>query len=290
MRAVEGTLLRRGIPYRFYGGQKLLESAHIRDVLSALRVVANPLDTLAWMRLLTLFPGIGDVKATSLMTNQVEAAKEQGSLNFAALPGPVRTVLQAVSVANHDVQAAVQAAVTGLAPLLEHRYRTQGWEQRMNDFPMLVDLAAGHSSILGFIEQYLIDPLEVTELRGSPSEDAVTVVTIHSAKGMEADNVFIANAGPGQFPGLRSVEEGTVEEEGRVLYVALTRARRRLFLTRVARSNFVEAVSDVEDLYFLADTPDSLWSRHSHIATIGSIDGSPVPMPSLSPIDLSVEL
>lgn len=111
MRAVEGTLLRRGIPYRFYGGQKLLESAHIRDVLSALRVVANPLDTLAWMRLLTLFPGIGDVKATSLMTNQVEAAKEQGSLNFAALPGPVRTVLQAVSVANHDVQAAVQAAV-----------------------------------------------------------------------------------------------------------------------------------------------------------------------------------
>lgn len=290
VRAVEGALLRREIPYVFFGGQKLLESAHIRDVLSALRVVANPLDTLGWMRLLTLFRGIGDVKATELMTYQVEVAKEQGSSDYAALPEQVRRVVQAVSDARGDVRAAVRVAFRGLQSSLEHRYRNRGWDRRKIDFPTLEDLAAGHSSILGFIEQYLIDPLEVTALCGKPSEDAVTVATIHSAKGMEADNVFIVNAGPGNFPSPRSLEEGTEEEERRVLYVALTRARHRLFLTRNARSSFVVSASEADDLYFLAETPERLWRRCSHVSTVGSVDGSPVPMPQLSPIDLSVQL
>lgn len=289
-RPIEGALLRRGIPYRFYGGSRLMESAHIRDVLSALRVVANPLDTIGWMRLLTLFPGIGNVKATAFMTRQIELVKEQGDSDFDELPESIRAVLHAVEDVSGDVSAAVQEAVSGLEPVLARRYMTQGWDRRVHDFPILKDLAGGHSSILGFIEQYLIDPVEVVEIKSRQYEDVVTVATIHSAKGMEADNVFVVNAGPGQFPSARSVENNTVEEERRVLYVALTRARKRLILSRTARSNFVSGRPEVDDLYFLADTPEELWSRHSHIGIAAETFHLASAIPPLSAIDLSVQL
>lgn len=292
-KSIEASLLRRNIPYQFYGGQKLLESAHIKDLLSALRITANPFDTIGWLRFLTLYPGIGDVKAGKLLEQELIALEQSGEVDYDFLPQEAAQVLKDIKVHEQDVPEAINAAIGRLAPVLKEKYSHNGWDRRAHDFPVLSDLARGNTSILGFIEQYNIDPIYSTELTGQPTEDAVRVATIHSAKGMEADNVFVVQTGPGQYPTARSLTEGSVEEERRALYVAMTRARKRLALTRVERSSFVAGPSSEDEaaaLYFLVDVPKELWEHHGR--SIPSLadelafkDGFPP-----NPIDLGVKL
>lgn len=292
-RATEGALLRRNIPYRFYGGAKLLESAHIRDLLSVLRVIANPFDTLAWMRWLTLYPKIGDVTASKITEQQTESVRGSGLIDTKILPPTGSDLLEDLRPRESDVSATIEVALEHLRPLLAQKYAKNGWDHRQLDYPVLQELARDHTSILSFIEQYLIDPLSITELQSKPVEDAVIVATIHSAKGMEADNVFLVNAGPGQYPNSRSIEEGTVEEERRVLYVALTRARDRLAITRLARSRFTQAKntsSEEGQAYFFADLPDEFYEFNSRINIPRTLDMNSAPIQDLPEVDLDVKL
>lgn len=291
-RFMEQALLRRNIPYRFYGGQKLLETAHIRDVLAALRVVANPYDNLAWLRLLMLYPTVGEVTATKTLEIQLAHYPENACFDYAALPRAAAELLREMSGAANDVPAALEIAIEHLQPVLEKKYQNQNWGRRQPDLRLLLELAEGHSSIAGFVEQYLLDPISTTELTGEPTLDAVSVATIHSAKGMEANNVFILNAGPGQFPWARAENDDDVEEERRVLYVALTRAKNRLVLTRLARSGFVDSYSgeksnEMLESYFFAEVPDSLWNQVELPVIAQPLPPAHINLPK---VDLSVDI
>jgi DNA helicase-2/ATP-dependent DNA helicase PcrA len=235
-KAVETTLLARNIPYRFIGGTALLESAHIRDLLSLLRIVANPLDELAWMRYLTLWPKIGDVSANRVM-DQFPTTGEADAFvsalnNDDKLPDNCKIAFtDVISLANNP-SAAYIAAKQALWPILEHAY-AKDWDRRRGDFDLVERLIKRHTSILAFIEEYLLDPVSSSSVKRLENEDMVSIITIHSAKGTEKPVCYVINVSPGSFPSLYSLgNTDEVEEERRVLYVALTRAQDELILSR----------------------------------------------------------
>jgi DNA helicase-2/ATP-dependent DNA helicase PcrA len=163
--------------------------------------------------------------------------------------------------------------------MLEGRYADKHWDARKRDFDSLVTLAEGRSSITEFVEEYLIDPIHVSQI-GPSESDCVIISTIHSAKGLEAKRVFVSGVHPGNYPHERSVGRlADIEEERRVLYVALTRAKDHLILTGQLRSSAVYGALPASDgsggedndliddanyaslLFFLAEVPKKLVLR-----------------------------
>jgi DNA helicase II / ATP-dependent DNA helicase PcrA len=235
-RAVETTLLARNIPYRFIGGTALFNTAHIRDLLSLLRIVANPLDELAWIRFLTLWPKVGDVTANRVIeqlpsTGEILAFVDVLNEND-NLPAECKLAFISVAEQADNPGEAYIAAKQALGPILEHAY-TKDWDKRRGDLDLVEKLVKQHTSILAFIEEYLLDPVYSSAIGRLENEDVVDIVTIHSAKGTEKPVCYIINVSPGSFPPSRTIENSDeVEEERRVLYVALTRAQDELILTR----------------------------------------------------------
>ncbi|AZQ77869.1 ATP-dependent helicase [Flaviflexus ciconiae] len=261
-RSMERALLERGLPYRFYGGQKLLESAHIRDLLATLRITVNPFDKLAWRRFLTLYPGIGPVKAARITEEQTGIYIDTGGFDFYLLRPPVAILLQELLEARQDPSRSVQRAAYHLIPILKDKYASD-WTHRRHDFDLLLELSTDHTSVAEFLEQHVIDPLSSTERTGGPDSDYVVLSTIHSSKGMEANNVYLFKAGPGNFPSEQAKTEQEIEEDRRVLYVALTRAKNSLTVTRTAHHYpppYTRFRTDFTSLpYFLRKVPHSLW-------------------------------
>lgn len=236
VRAVETTLLALDIPYRFIGGTKLLESAHIRDLLSVLRIVANPSDELAWMRYLTLWPKVGDVTANHAIEKLLLSDDLSGCINIlnadAKLPDGCKSTLNKIAMLSNSPGDAYLAAKDALWSILEHSY-AKDWDRRIGDFTLVEKLVKQHTSILAFIEEYLLDPVYGSENKFADGEDMVTLITIHSAKGAEKPVCYVINVSPGSFPPSRVLDNlNEVEEERRVLYVAMTRAQDELILTR----------------------------------------------------------
>lgn len=309
-RPIEAELLERKIPYKFFGGTKLLESAHVKDLLSVLRVIANPFDELGWARFLMMYPGVGEVRSSKLvdavlkLAAQKDASDEKEPVS-ASKRYPLRTliqnslmpkaavgVLEAVWKVRGEVPKAIGTAFSHLKTLLENKYQHEHWEARKRDFDSLITLAEGHSSILEFVEEYLIDPIHISQI-GPGESDCVIISTIHSAKGMEAKRVFVTGVQPGNYPHERSVGRlNDIEEERRVLYVALTRAQNELILTGQLRSSLARGAVGAEDsdspdadalsdssyanlLFFLAEMPDRLVARSVEgLSSTGHVIGS----------------
>jgi superfamily I DNA/RNA helicase len=124
----------------------------------------------------------------------------------------------------------VLAAVQALDPLLAVKYQYEQWEQRKKDLDLLVRIANRFGTLAAFVEEFVLDPLHASQV--APQDDAVTVSTVHAAKGTEAEVVYLARADVGQYPHSHARDDDEIEEERRVLYVALTRARDELIVLR----------------------------------------------------------
>ena len=118
--------------------------------------------------------------------------------------------------------------------IIENKYKNKNWEQRIKDFDVIQRLSQTTTSILEFLEAYILEPIYLTEaLPKGNEDDVVTVITIHSAKGAECKRCYVLNVSPGGYPITRSMNSGeSIEEERRVLYVAMTRAKDELIITR----------------------------------------------------------
>ncbi|MFW6039249.1 MAG: ATP-dependent helicase [bacterium] len=267
-REVEATLVEREVPYQFIGGTSLLQSAHVKDVLALLRAVASPADELAWMRYLTLWPKIGDRTASKVIERLRGCADPEVAHDLVktALPKQpkIARACQRVWDEWNEPQAAVATAAKALTPLLEQRY--DHWDRRKRDLKLLERLAGSHRSVRAFIETYTLDPVSESVAQRTDEEDAVTLITVHSAKGTEAPVCYVIQVQSGNYPHIRSIgEEDQEEEERRVLYVALTRAQDELILTRTARKDdaFVphgacDARTAIGKACFLDDVPEEL--------------------------------
>ena len=268
-RLVESALLAAKIPYSFIGGFKLLESAHIKDCLSIMRLVANPFDEIAAMRYFLLWPGIGEVRAAKLVdliTNQKDFNLNSDLLvNTGGLPKQAGESLKSVWKNRNNVTKAFRAAFRGVESLLAAKYQGQGWDKRKPDFKLVEKLTERHTSILSFIEEYLLDPLHSSNVMKAPTKkDHVTIITIHSAKGTECKVCYVMNCSPGVYPSPMALAEDSVEEERRVLYVAFTRAKDELIVTRSGPTLGMTGGDYAERAYFLNGVPDELFESTVH--------------------------
>ena len=266
-RYLEGALIAANIPYRFIGGVKLLESAHVKDVLSLLRVSVNPQDDLAWMRFLTLWDGVGDIGASKLAQELIQLpdieARCQRLERHGKVPQQAILILMQLDVLQQQVEACIGLALDALNEQLQNNYKTKDWTRRVKDFDLVKQLARKHSSLGEFLEEYVLDPISVSEIDKTPDQDLVTLITIHSAKGAEQKVCYVPHVSPTQYPHARAQGDfDDVEEERRVLYVALTRAENELILTKQnlnlwSQDQYDELGRKVES-YFLNDLPQHL--------------------------------
>lgn len=283
-RPIEAQLIEQKIPYRFVGGISLLQMAHVKDLLSVLRVILNHRDELAWMRFLTLWPRIGEVSSGRILGQIILESSTPEAIRRLNDHMPKRPeiakVPQSVMPYEGEPAQAIKVAAKQLQTVLEARY--DRWDARQKDFELLARLAANHRSLQAFLETYTLDPISATDV--DPSQDAedgvVTLITVHSAKGTEADVCFVAAAQPGNYPHTRSLgDEDAVEEERRVLYVALTRARDELLITRSLSRGFARVSWNASQgsQYFLDDLPGSLVEWNTRMAgmhrTVKPIEG-----------------
>ncbi|ENX17184.1 hypothetical protein F895_01124 [Acinetobacter sp. CIP 64.2] len=272
-RYLEGALIAANIPYRFIGGVKLLESAHVKDVLSLLRVSVNPQDDLAWMRFLTLWDGVGDVGASKLAQELIQLpdieARCQRLERHGKVPQQAILILMQLDVLQQHVEACIGLALDALNEQLENNYKTKDWTRRIKDFDLVKQLARKHNSLGEFLEEYVLDPISVSEIDKTPDQDLVTLITIHSAKGAEQKVCYVPHVSPNQYPHARAQGDfDDVEEERRVLYVALTRAENELILTKQnlnlwSHDQYDELGRKIES-YFLNDLPQHLVDTQIH--------------------------
>ena len=300
---LEVELARRNIPFVKYGGLKFLETAHVKDTLSLLRVLENPFDEVSWFRVLQLPEGIGPATARRLM-EQIGVRRRTDEQ-----PSPLVNLLdQPVDVPRGSVEgmqqlrsalrgcldesllppaAQLERLRTFLEPVFARKY--QAAAVRTRDLEQLESLAAAYEARGRFLSELTLDPPSSTgDLAGPPllDEDWLILSTIHSAKGLEWDVVHLIHAADGMIPSdMATRDDDEIEEERRLLYVAMTRARDALHVTFPMR--YYRRPRGLEDPHSYAQlsrflTPDTVRSRFEVIAPL---DGEETPRDQL--VDLS---
>ncbi|WP_151752874.1 ATP-dependent helicase [Acinetobacter soli] len=271
-RHIEAACIAANVPYRFIGGMKLLETAHVKDLLSLLRVIANPLDDIAWMRFLTLWNGVGDVGASRLAQQLLLQPEFELIFNqleqFGRIPVETLLMMKQMMVLKQEVQACVGLGIQAIEAQLAENYK-KDWNRRQSDFELVKQLASKHGQLSEFLEEYVLDPVSISEIERQSDTDVVTLITIHSAKGTEQKVCYVANVTAGQYPHARAQGDfDAVEEERRVLYVALTRAQNELILTKQNLNLWARDVVDEQgrkvESYFLNDLTRNLCTLETH--------------------------
>ncbi len=273
MRKVEGSLIKHKIPYRIFGGSSLMQSRHIRDVVAPMRIVSNYLDEIAWSRYLQLWEGIGPVASAKIIGKVINEKNLDDclfSLMEMNLQKEIADTLVQISNLQFDPANAITEALSVMFGRLKQIYKDE-WEWRKDDFPILSEVAKKTGSISEFVSEYILDPqLDLYAKDGSKVDDRVILSTIHSAKGLEAENVFLVNASSKSYPTPKAVLNGedAIEEERRCLYVALTRAKNKLRVYRDMQS--IHVSNSDEQFYLLNEVPLELFepkdiSAHSYM-------------------------
>ncbi len=248
--ALEIELARRNIPFHKYGGLNFIETAHVKDLMAFLRLAENPRDVVSAMRVLVLLPGIGQIKARQLANMLAEANwsfkawDDYTPPSAAASDWPAFVTLMKVlasrSSKNRQVTADVHQVRKFYAPLLEQKYDHA--QSRLRDLEQLEVVASRFSDRTSFLTEITLDPPSSTQELSDDThldEDFLILSTIHSAKGLEWDSVFVLHAADGNIPSDMAVKTNEeIEEERRLLYVALTRAKNRLFVCHPHRYYF----------------------------------------------------
>ena len=237
--ALEFELMRRDIPYEYRGGMKFFERAHVKDVIAYLRILANPKDEVAWMRVLGLQTGIGLVTAQKMIT-QIRGYESLGEIAEQNLAGGskaltgwnvLRPTLKKLSIETAPSKLIRTVIVSEYRQYLEAEY--PDFADRLEDLEQFALFAENYKDLTSFLTDVSLTAdygFETEETHGD--EERMILSTIHQAKGLEWDAVFIMNLVDGKFPNGRALEEKDgLEEERRLFYVATTRARKYLYYT-----------------------------------------------------------
>ena len=236
--ALELELTRRNVPFVKYGGLKFLDAAHVKDAVALMRFAENPRDRIAGFRVAQLMPGVGPKVAETIVA---AAAADDGFATMAALSTPARArdgfpafadLMRRLASRAAPWPAEIADAVAWLSPLMEARYDDA--RVRLSDLEALERIAASFPSRERFLSELALDPPDATSDEAGPplrDEDYLILSTIHSAKGQEWRSVFVLNCVDGCIPSdLATGSSEEIEEERRLLYVAMTRAKDELAL------------------------------------------------------------
>lgn len=238
---LEIELAARGIPYVKYGGLRFTEAAHVRDLLAALRVITNPADDIAWFRVLRLHDGIGPAHArriSAALQLTEPAALSRSNEAVAAAPARSREELAATlhGLAGAALLAGTAEQAAAVLAALDRplRARYPDADARIADLQRLTDAAATRPSLHDALVELALDPpVSASDLAGPPKldEDYLVISTVHSAKGLEWSIVHLPHLVDGAVPSDMALASRVgLDEERRLFYVAVTRARDELYL------------------------------------------------------------
>ena len=236
---LEIELSRHGLPFIKRGGVKFIETAHVKDLLAHMRVVANPLDAVSWHRVLMLVEGVGPKKAQDVMAALVKSDKPYHALReMTGRSGKglkdLALTLESLTESGYLRPAEqVNHIYEYYLPILKAQY--DDYPKRMRDLDHLQTIAEGYQEVETFLSDLALEPPDgsVAGVAATDRDDERLVLsTIHSAKGLEWQCVFVIWIVDGRFPSVYSFSEDEgLEEERRLFYVSVTRAKRHLYLT-----------------------------------------------------------
>ncbi|MBR6301558.1 ATP-dependent helicase [bacterium] len=236
--SLEIELSKRAIPYQKFGGPKFMETAHVKDIVAHLRVILNPDDIISLNRILLLLKGVG----ASTVNSVIPVIKGQLNPDVKLLPSKkvdsIMPMLKTLDRLRHKIQTKSPAELTEevisyYRPILKDKY--DDFNKREKDLEHLQYLAGQYSNLEDFISDLALEPPDASVegmYKRNSDDEALTISTIHSAKGLEWDTVFIIGAVDGRFPSAYSFNsEEEMDEELRLMYVATTRAKNNLYIT-----------------------------------------------------------
>ncbi len=235
---LEIELSKRAIPYQKFGGPKFMETAHIKDITAHLRVLVNPDDIISLTRILLLLKGVG----ASTVNSIIPVIKGNLNPDIKLLPSNKLTSLNPLlkllnkerdSIAKKKPQEIVSEILRYYRPILKDKY--DDYSKREKDLDHFEYLSTQYSNLENFISDLALEPPDTSVegmYKNNSDDEALTISTIHSAKGLEWDSVFIIGAVDGRFPSAYSFNsEEEMDEELRLMYVATTRAKNNLYIT-----------------------------------------------------------
>lgn len=238
-RRIEIELTTRKIPYRVVGGLKIDEAAHVKDLLSLARVATNPQHEPAWLRLLMRYRGIGDVSGGKIaerlvdmtdvdeMCALLDAEAQRYKTHFLGLSSALRSLMDP----GKEPYRALGEAALAMDPVWSAIPEwAPDWSDRQNDIEAVIGISADHKTLDSFLTAITLDYSVDQKKKRSAEKDEempVTISTVHGAKGLEWPIVHIPSFHRGHMPSFYANEP---EEEARIVYVALSRARRELFI------------------------------------------------------------
>ncbi|MDD5757571.1 MAG: ATP-dependent helicase [Desulfobulbaceae bacterium] len=236
---LELELANRQLPFEKRGGMKLTESAHIKDILSLLRVIYNPQDNLAWNRILLFIDKVGPKTAQTILAKIKTSDDPIGLLTVYPANKSWQEGLLALANTLQDIRAQssplaqYKVAIDYYQDILERLYHDD-YPSRTRDLEQLQEIVAEYSSLDDFIHDTALDPPEAgigSQADGGAGQVGRLILsTVHSSKGLEWEHVFVINLAEGKFPSAMALTSEEIEEERRLLYVASTRAKRNLYL------------------------------------------------------------
>lgn len=237
---LEIELNKANIPFIKFGGMKFIETAHVKDVLAFLRIVANPKDIVSWYRILLLHEGIGPKTAQKILdeitTSRISITADPAS----ALPARYNdrilnlfTILHKLHSKESLPSEKAEEIVQYYYPLFKDKY--DDFNKRKKDLDILLNITQNYKSLDSLLSDMALDPPRdsITDIEAEEKENEfVTLSTIHSAKGLEWHSVFIIHAMEGFFPSSQSFDKPeAIEEERRLMYVAVTRSKQNLYIS-----------------------------------------------------------
>lgn len=235
---LEIELSKRAIPFQKFGGPKFMETAHIKDIVAHLRVILNPDDVISLTRILLLLKGVG----ASTVNNIMPIIKGDLKPDIKLLPSnktqsltPLFNTLGQLrdSSATKKPEEIVSAVINYYRPILKDKY--DDFSKREKDLDHFEYLSTQYSNLEDFISDLALEPPDASVegmYKKNSDDEALTISTIHSAKGLEWDSIFIIGAVDGRFPSAYSFNsEEEMDEELRLMYVATTRAKNNLYIT-----------------------------------------------------------
>ncbi len=272
-------LSRAGIPYVITSGVKFFERQHVRDLVALLRFVYNPSDSQAWSRIAVLLPKVGEKGAQKIHAAALDHARlmQKNFIDVLATDDVKSKVAKdakddwaqfcesltqvADAMSNQKPSDTVNVAIEGwYGDYMKGEYAD--YLDRLEELKALVGFASRFEEMQDLLAQIVLLNGETSEREVDPNTECIKLTTVHQAKGLEYDVVFLIGAADGQFPTRRSIEAGDVEEERRLFYVAVTRAKNELYISypRVATRAGPGGMMLTQSR-FLQELPDDLYEE-----------------------------
>ena len=239
---LEIELNKANVPFLKFGGFKFVETAHVKDLVAYLRVIENPRDAVAWNRILLLVDGVGPRTAERVLGDVLSRRMDVGGNStafwseYGAYPERLRALFETLKEASPGRTAPadkVQILLNYYHPIFTRRYDDHN--KRQKDLEMFQQITERYRSLDALLSDITLEPAteSITDITPVNTDDEKLILsTIHSAKGLEWNTVFVIYALDGRFPSMRSaISDDAMEEERRLMYVACTRAKEHLYIT-----------------------------------------------------------